>query len=201
MCIIFFKFRQASNPNFQILVNFFRNNRFPTSAIDLLKVDGQIERAQYGLLGLPIGFLFNNFNEPISTPRDNDWICAWMPRTNRRIYDTWLNEWVPYTEELFNSIPKTCTFAPRPTDHEIEVEYFVRSAGLPKHVWIWSDGVQTMSRAIYLFIRGNINAEYRGRYTFTPRLPQIDGLGRWERDGPNDIYVIDTNDWEQLFLI
>lgn len=167
---------------------------------DLLKVDGQIERAQYGLLNLPIGFLFRNFIGPVSTPRGNDLLCLWKPNSNREIYDTVLNKSVPYTKELLESIPKTYTFAPRPTDHDIEVEYFARSAGLPKHAWIWSDGVRAMTQATYGLIRSNENAEFHGQYTFTPLLPQIKSLGRWERAGPNDIYVIDSDDWEKLFL-
>lgn len=184
-----------SNQNIQFWAHFLRGHQFPATYSDLLKVDGQAERFYYRLLGLPRGFLFNNFENVISSPKNE-----WMFSPGREIFDKKLQKCVPITTELLSDIPPTFTFAPRPVDAEQEVEFYVRSAGLPNHSFYWSDNVVNtgIDWKRYVQIRGDTNKEFRGRFTLTPLLPQIDGLGNYSRNG---YYSMDQNDWDSLFLI
>lgn len=164
----------------------------------MLKTDGQLERAQYELMNLPLGFLFENFDGPISTPKGNAFLCAWRP--DRKIFDTVLNRFVAFTSHLFEEMPATFTFCPKPANAEQEVEYYVRSAGLPKHAFIWSDNIAKtgLTWRQYCSIRGETNIHFRGRYTFTPLLPQIKNLGQVNEHG---FYEMDQTEWEAIFLI
>lgn len=163
---------------------------------DLIKTDGQLERAQYALLGLPLGYLFNRFDENISNPKGQQVVCSWKP--GRQIYDTEKGDFVPYTETLIDNIPKTFTFAQRPENAEQEVEYYVRSVSLPKHSFYWSNSMNEAGIPFgeYAAIKGFTNKAYRGRYTLTPNLPGIKKLGHYNEFG---FYVMDEEDWDLLF--
>lgn len=178
----------------------FRGARLPVNIFDLLKADGQWERAQYEFLNLPRGFLFQNFNGRISTPKSNRVICEWSPTVNQKIFDVEQQKYIPFTEQLWLDIPQTATFTRRPENAEQEVEYFVRSASLPKHSFIWSDDVVNtgLSWEEFSSIRGFSNQEFRGRFTFLPYLPNIKDLGHYNKFG---FYEMKDDDWDFLFRI
>lgn len=174
----------------------FQANRFPVHLSDLLKIDGQPERAQYEFLNLPRGYLFDRFNGPISNPRGQEVVCVWKP--GREVFDTVLQTHVSFTEELYLNLPNTFTFTLKPEDDQQEVEYFVRAIGLPKHSFVWSNDVDRtgISCENYSAIRGDSNKAYRGRFTFTPHLPGIKELGHHDENG---FYTMDEAEWEAIF--
>lgn len=93
----------------------------------------------------------------------------------RQIFDTVEKKWIPFTEELLLSIPHTFTYAPRPINNAMQVDYYIRACGLPKHVFIWA--VDRIPRNHYGLIR-SCGQQFIGRYTFTPQLPSIKEIGR-----------------------
>lgn len=89
------------------------------------------------------------------------------------VYDNVVNSWV--YKRLYE-IPRTYTFAPYPEDVYMELDYFVRSAGLVNHRFVWSSNQHGIPFDLYMGIRSNINKEMRGRYTQCKGLPKIGGL-------------------------
>lgn len=138
-----------------------------------------------------LGSMFTNFDGPIVVPIGNEILSAWRP--NRMIFDNLEKRWIPYTKEFLESLPRTCTFVPKSTTTEMEMDYFVRACGLPKHVFIWS--TNGIDRENFAWIKSGRNMEYRGRYTFTPNLPNISTLGRME----GHFYVMEICDWDIIF--
>lgn len=131
--------------------------------MDLIDPRGADSRIIHLMLG-NLGQLFDDFNAPISTPkfasrlrvRDYD-------SDQHEVFDTVLGEWVPLTEELYNRIPKTYTFAPRPENIEMEMDCFVRGCGLLKHSFVWS--VNSIPKEDFEKVASNANIAWCGRYT------------------------------------
>lgn len=141
-----------------------------------------------------LGELFRNFDDPISKPRgSNSLVIHDMETDIREIYDNVNEEWIPLTNDLRERIPPTFTFAPRPINVFMELDYFVRGAGLLNHSYIWS--VDSIPRENFGKFQSNTNAAFRGRYTVTPWYPQIQTLGKLE----NGFYVINELDWHKIF--
>lgn len=152
-------------------------------------------RYQYTFYGR-FGSLFTNIDEPIAKPAGADQLRLVDINGNVQnvIFDTEYDEWVPLTAELLHQIPETFTYAPKPISCEMELDYFVRSAGLIKHAFIWSG--DAISRNDFAKIRSQSNAIYRGRYTLTPWLPQIGTLGVLDEIG---IYAISEGDRAKMY--
>lgn len=149
---------------------------FPNDIRTLLNEDACEERVLYTFLA-PFGMLFDDFYGIMTAPVQSKNFCS--PNDfKRNIYDKVSGKWVDFTQELYEIIPKTFTFAPRPVNIEMEMDYFVRSFGLPKHHFVWSNKLDGIPKEIFAGIRSVKNGMFRGRYTFTPWLPQIEKLGR-----------------------
>lgn len=140
-----------------------------------------------------LGQLFTDFNNPIAKTKGPGFSICDYDSENSEIYDNVIEEWVPLTTDLYRSIPQTYTFAPQPDHVQMEMEYFIRSAGLLNHSFIWS--TISIPRENYLKIRSFTNAAFRGRYTVTPWFPQIDTLGKVE----HGFYVINTDGYRIIY--
>lgn len=164
----------------------------------LLDKNGAEERLLYALLA-PLGMLFSGFYAEIGKPIQSEYFCA-PDGLERKIFDKGYGEWFWFTDELYESLPKTFTFAPRPIDVNMEMDYFARSFGLSKHHFIWSDNVESIPREHFAALLSKKNDMFHGRYTFTPWLPQIERLGRLEFV-TNDFrhYVADEEDSDAIF--
>lgn len=172
---------------------FNRENGYPNDIRDLVKKDGADERVLYSLLA-PLGMLFPYFLDPIGVPSQSENFC--LPNgPKRKIFDQEVGEWIWFNAELYESIPNTYSFAPRPIDVHMEMDYFVRSFGLPKHHFIWSDGSKGILREHFGLVRSIQNGKFHGHYTLTPWLPSIKNLGRLM----SGFYVTDNEDYEAIF--
>lgn len=161
----------------------------------LINKDAAEDRVIYSLLA-PIGMLFSGFLQPIGVPFQNENFC-FPNAVKRKIYDNAYGEWTWFNRDLYDSIPPTFTFAPRPIDVEMELDYFVRSFGLPKHKFIWSDGIKAIPIDQFASIFSTKNDIFRGRYTFTPWMPPIASLSKLSFGH----YIIDKDDYETIFNI
>lgn len=175
------------------MLEWLKTHGFPTSILDLIDVNGAEHRILYDYLAT-LGSLFIGFNEAIGVPKGNTLLCTWNKMApERSIFDTVEDKWVPFTERLYDSIPETYTFAQRPVDQQLEMDYFVRSCGLPNHRFIWS--TDSISMKHYGWVISETNKLFRGRYTFTPYMPRIKNMGRIEFG----FYSIENSDWDILF--
>ena len=139
-----------------------------------------------------LGELFKDFDEPITAPKGTNTIFIEDPRNGKlEVFDNFENRWVSAT--ILESISPTFTFAPKPTNVYMELDYFLRGAGLPKHSYIWS--TDSIPVDVFYSIRSDQNNFFRGRYTVTPWLPQIAKLGRIYEG----FYETDDDDWELTF--
>lgn len=91
------------------------------------------------------------------------------------VFDTEQKRWV---RVLFNDIPWTYSFVPKPHNTVFELDYWVRSCGLVKHQFIWS--VPSIPAATFARVSAPQNREMLGRYTTMPWLPLIKDLIRFE---------------------
>lgn len=157
------------------------------SMLNLLIPRGGYLRKQYHSYG-QLGDLFNNFHEPISAPIGADRINVKFD-AKPMVYDSVAREWIPFTNRLFDDIPPTFTFAPRPIGLVMELDYFVRSAGLVKHSFVWS--IDSIPRDLFGRICCQTNIDFRGRYTFTPWLPDIRSMGVLENSGAYSVSAED----------
>lgn len=161
---------------------------------DILKLLGPREpeeRVVHTLLGT-LGQLFQDFDAPIATPKCTNKIIVEDAYSGRmEIYDNFENRWTSL--KVLESIPSTFTFAPKPTNLLMELDYFLRGAGLVKHSFVWAS--ESIPVDVFYDIRSDRNNFFRGRYTVTPWLPKISNLGRMS-DG---FYEIDDMDWKLTF--
>lgn len=161
--------------------------------LEILSPNGAQKRMLHTVLGY-LGQLFQNFDDPVTAPKGSRKLFVFDETKQRyEVFDNVLGEWIPLDLELYNNIPETYTFAPKPETIEMELDYFVRGAGLLKHNFVWA--VDAIPPDIYRKVRSGTNQAYRGRYTLTPWLPQIAGLGRMECG----FYSIDEDDWQKTF--
>lgn len=92
------------------------------------------------------------------------------------VYDKKERMWVPYEEE---NIPTTYSVALRPESKAIELDYFLRSAPLINHTFIWTTrDVDGIERDKYAKCQGRLNLEILGRFTAIRALPTINNLAR-----------------------
>lgn len=158
-----------------------RQNGYPDDIWDLVKRDGEEDRSLYRLLA-PFGHLFDGIYRSVGKPARSVIIFeAFLKEKNRKIYDNSLRDWISFSPDFFESLPMTYTFAQRPINTDMEVDYFCRSFGLPKHRFIWSDdhkdGLNGVTLDLFASLKSTKNTTYRGRYTFTPWMPKIENLG------------------------
>lgn len=156
---------------------------------EMTSPQGGEERTVHTMLGR-LGQLFRHFDRPISTPRGANQFRV-FDNTNGRfeVFDKVLNNWVALDDEMLEHIPHTYTFAPKPVNKHMELDYFVRGVGLLKHSFIWS--TKSIPKDHFALLKSIKNRDFNGRYTVTPWLPQIENLGRLE----HGFYVIHTDDW------
>lgn len=161
---------------------------------EVLNPNGGKLRKYYIFFG-ELGRLFTNFHDPIAIPKGADNIHV-IDKSDKYavIYDNFIDDWIPLTDEMIENTAKTYTYAPKPITLEMELDYFVRSAGLIKHAFIWSGNM--IPRDNFAKIRNQYNANFRGRYTFTPWLPQIHSLGVLDN---NSLYHISLNDRLKIY--
>lgn len=165
--------------------------------IRLLHSKGDMVRLHYSIFG-KLGDLFRNFDGPIAIPKGTNKIVAKDEDSGEsQVYDRFINQWVPFTDSLLESIPPTFSYVPKPTNLDLEVDYFVRSAGLIKHAFVWSDSHEKEGIPWEQFcqIRGSRNIKYRGRFTLTPWLPRIEKMARME----NGCYIVSEKDWKIIY--
>lgn len=67
-------------------------------------------------------------NIAIMEPNDN---CD----TLYKVFDNKIGQW---TDKYLFEIPKTATYAPMPTNLLSELDYYIRSAALVNHKFVWS---------------------------------------------------------------
>lgn len=164
-----------------------------STVLKLLDPKTSNARVFHSLFG-HVGQLFQNFDEAIAIPKGNTRMKIIDPNRNQNeVFDNNANQWVPLTDDLFRSIPKTFTFAPKPVNVDMELDYYVRGAGLIKHSFIWA--TDAILKEHFSKIASNKNKEFIGRYTLTPWMPKISNLGRML----NGWYVIDDEDWEVMY--
>lgn len=153
-----------------LFVNFVQQTNYPGTLWDLIDLDGAPCREAYTVFAGHLGTLFRNFDDAISIPIGNITIGKWYPdEPTRMIFDCFNDEWLPYTQELFQSIPPTFTFAEKPINIHMELDYFLRSVCAPKHHFVWS--VDAIPQQNYALVASQLNQAYRCRYTFAPYLP------------------------------
>lgn len=119
---------------------------------------------------------FIGLNGPLAVLNGNRGLFDLPALRPRQIFDNLENNWVPFTEKLLEDLPFTYTYAPRPINSVMEIDYYIHACGLPKHAFIWS--TERLPMEYYGLIRSVCNQQYIGRFTFTPLLPSIKELGR-----------------------
>lgn len=159
----------------------------------LLSPKGAQERVIHIMIGT-LGQLFDDITAPIAIPKSARKLRVYdCEKEEHQIFDTHANQWIKLSKELYDSIPNTFTFAPRPTNLDMELDYFVRGCGLLKHSFIWS--LDSIPKSVFEKIASKSNTDCRGRYTLTPWLPPISRLGRMERG----FYVMNNADWMIIY--
>lgn len=159
--------------------------------LELLCERGAEARVIHSYCG-QLGQLFDDFEAPISTPRGADCLRI-LVDGQYWVFDVIEDKWIPLTEQLLDSIPKTYTFAPRPSMVEMEMDYFVRGSGLLKHSFVWS--VDAIPKELFAKVASMNNKKFHGRYTVTPWLPRIANLGRIS----SGWYIVDDEDWAIIY--
>lgn len=153
---------------------------------------GAEERAIHLMTGT-LGQLFVDLNAPICKLRGaNDWYIE-DTDGQRAVFDTVTGKWVPLTKQLINIIPDTYTFAPRPENVSMELDYFVRGSGLINHSFVWSN--PSIPKDLYAVVVTHTNFNFHGRYTVTPWVPKMKNLGRMVKG----FYVVSDDDWNFLY--
>lgn len=171
-------------------------NLYDTNVLELLSPHGDgaeacVLHTYFGILGQ----LFKDLNEPITAPKGANNIAVHCHETGKsRVFDTIECRWITLNKLLIESIPPTFTFAPKPTSVDMELDYFLRAAGLIKHSFVWS--TDSIPVETFYNVRSDRNNFFRGRYTLTPWLPQIGTLGHMTKYG---FYCIDDEDWVKAF--
>lgn len=161
--------------------------------MELLHPKGGVKRTMHTMLGT-LGQLFINFDAPIARTLGSDRIRARDEGScQAEVFDNAIGEWIPMTPELFEAIPRTYTFAPQPDSVLMELDYFVRGAGLLKHAFVWA--TNSIPAETYCMVRCDTNKKFRGRYTVTPWLPSIHNLGQ----NIGGDYFISDEDWDVIF--
>lgn len=159
----------------------------PVSTFDLLWRNAGLKRTYQSCFG-QIGELFKNFDGIASRPRCNIRILA-EKQTNGMVFDNLEKEWVRLTDELIDETPPSFTYSPKPFNLDMELDYFLRSAGLIKHMYVWSvDG--GIPREMYAAINSSKNKVSLGRYTVLPWAPSIKELPRIQ----NGFFINSAND-------
>lgn len=134
---------------------------------------GKLYRLRYFLCG-KVGSLFDfesgsPKNLQLIDPCDDE-------DTLYKVYDNLLGEW---THLYLKEIPFTRTYAPRPHNTLQEIDYFVRSAALVCHKFIWSNNCkQGISMDDFASIKNENNLLNRGRFSLIEGLPHIKDLIR-----------------------
>lgn len=177
-----------------ILYSFFlKANIYRPNIIELLNPRRADARVIHGMLGT-LGQLFDDINAPIATPKSVKRLRVRDCESGHyEVFDTEVGEWVHLTEELYNRIPRTFTFAPRPENAGMELDYFVRGCGLVKHSFVWS--VNPIPRDVFEKVASNMNITWCGRYTLTPWFPRVQNLGRMM----HGFYIMDDDDWRKIY--
>lgn len=161
--------------------------------MDLLNPKNESTRVFHAGIGL-FGQLFLNFDDPIVKTKGHDRIWGFTVGSHQpQVFDNTISDWIPMTVELFQSIPPTFTFAPKPDSVMMELDYFLRGAGLVKHSFVWA--TESIPVDTYAKVRSVTNQQFRGRYTVTPWFPPIQTLGRQVGDD----YIIADEDWDKMF--
>lgn len=165
----------------------------PTKSLaKLLDIKGAEERAIHLNNGV-LGQLFVNLDAPVSKVKGaNQW---YIEDTDGQpaVYDTWTDKLVPLTKQIINIIPETYTYAPRPQNVDMELDYFVRGSGLINHTFIWSS--PSIPKDIFATFATHTNFSFLGRYTVTPWVPKINNLGQMV----NGFYVMEDEDWVFMY--
>lgn len=180
----------------QLFINMVQQFNYPGTFWNLIDLDGARCRGAYKFFATHLGSLFRNFDDEISIPIGNITIGRWFPdNPQRMIYDCFLDEWVPYTQLLFESIPPTYTFAERPINIEMELDYYLRGVCAPKHQFIWS--VDAIPKDDFSKVAAELNQAYRCRYTFAPYLPWLCNMNQTE----NGRYVASARDLALIYKV
>lgn len=88
-----------------------------------------------------------------------------------KMFDNKVMEWVKYDKSI---VPWTYSDAPKPTNVLLELDYFLRSAPLVKHKYIWVDhSDEGINRNIFEMVNSNTNHEFFGRFSVAPFMPPI----------------------------
>lgn len=166
---------------------------FQSYILDLLNPHCAEKRVIHKIFG-NLGELFMDLNAPIAIPKGSNKLRLIDLKTGQyQVFDTQDNKWLTLNQELLDSIPKTYTYAPRPQNVDMELDYFVRGCGLVKHHFIWS--VDALPKDDFAKITSNTNIAWRGRYTMTPWMPRIQNLGRMS----GGFYELDNDDWAKIY--
>lgn len=164
---------------------------YQPNILELLGPREKEARVFHVMLGT-LGQLFQDLNAPITSPKLTNKIVVEDEHSGKKeIFDNFENRWV--SMKVLEGIPSTFTFVPKPSNVLMELDYFLRGAGLVKHSYVWA--TNSIPVDVFYDIRSDRNNFFRGRYTVTPWLPQIATLGRMS----NGFYEIDDDDWQLIF--
>lgn len=99
-----------------------------------------------------------------------------------KMFDRNVMEWVEYDRTI---VPWTYSYAPKPTNVMLELDYFLRSAPLVNHKYIWVDrpDERGIDRNIFAMVNSITNYEFFGRFSVAPFMPPISTIATMTPNG------------------
>lgn len=128
-----------------------------------------------------LGDLLYDAQLPFSVKRFPE-IRAQMPESvDFVMFDNTFDEWVPFDPK---NVPMTYTYAPRPQNVMMELDYLLRTVALVNHKYIWVDDADYgISRAVYSLIGSRTNRNFLGRFTVARNMPKIFNIAKMTARG------------------
>lgn len=110
------------------------------------------------------------------------------------MFDRQNNSWVEYDEDI---VPWTYSMAPAPRSVAQELDYFLRSAALVKHKFIWAPQDMKISHDAFEKLKSERNSRMFGRYANIIESPDVSKPAALV----NNFLVVDSNDpREKIFF-
>lgn len=86
------------------------------------------------------------------------------------VFDRLLRRWILYDETL---IPWTYSMAPSPSTVAMELDYFIRSACLVKHKYVWCTNDGPISRDLFGRLNSQLNNQMIERFANFEQSPTV----------------------------